>query len=187
MKKFLLVASCAWAFLLDPAASPKAEDTLTNDAKLTLQLSDVPPPQRGNFLKTFEEEKGDRGLDGFLPGQDEIELASARPAARAYFLLYAAALDQYVTDHASIFASEPVLARMVQTKFRDTHSAFSDYKTQFFPSVPPIVDPNREAMDLRIFLKRGYNGSGYKGRLLNEIQTYLIDLDKAAKAPTPNR
>lgn len=186
MKKILLIASCVWAFLPGPSASLKADDNLTNDVKLTLPLSSAPPPQRGNFLKTFEEQKGDIGLEGFLPGQIEIELASVRPAPRAYFLLYAAALDQYVSDHASIFASEPVLARMVQTEFRTAHSTFTNYPA-FVHSEPPSVDPNREAAVLRNFLKRGYNGSAYTGRFLNEIQAYLIVLDKAAKAPPPNR
>ena len=114
---------------------------------------------------------------GLLPGQFQIEFASARPAARAYFLLYAAALDQFASEKAALLTKEPVLGRMVRQQYTETLAIFTNYASRMSGHYFPIVSAAGEAQDLRIFLK-----SGYTGQLKGQIDDYLAELDKARQA-----
>lgn len=112
----------------------------------------------------------------YLTGQFAIEGASARPAARTSYLLYAAALDQFAIQKAQLLASEPVLAGLVHREFRDTLARFNEYP-KFFTSKKwaPIVDAEAEAASLEAFVL-----SGYSGKLLPVIRAYVMELKAAA-------
>jgi hypothetical protein len=112
---------------------------------------------------------------GILDGQLQIESASARPAARAYYLLYAAALDQFAADKAALLSSEPVLHRMVRREGERMLGYFQSYAT-IYTRFSPIVHATREAAALEAFIAKGY-----RGKLLKDLESYILELRKKAE------
>lgn len=110
-----------------------------------------------------------RSLDG-LPGSDEINHASARPAARVFYLLYAAALDQFAQENARRLGTNATLAALVEYEFAHASETFRTYNT-VFESFSESVDPLQERKSLQDFLTEGY-----RGRLQADAEAYLAEL-----------
>jgi len=117
----------------------------------------------------------------YLPGQIQVEFSLGRPAAKAYYLLYAAALDRFTTDKAELLAKEPILAGIVQSRFMDNLGAFDCYSTNFFPGVAPVVNAAKEADELRQFLS-----AGYRGKLREKMEAYVTELRKPTQEKGTN-
>jgi hypothetical protein len=110
---------------------------------------------------------------GYLEGDFQIRHASARPAARTYFLIRAAAYDRYANDNKDVLASHPPLARLVQdAKSRDLLT-FDRYSDMISGGFPPIVDRKRELADLERFV-----ASGYSADLKPKLLAYIEELKK---------
>jgi hypothetical protein len=110
---------------------------------------------------------------GYLEGDFEIRHASARPAARAYFLLYAAALDRYATENKEVLSSHPPLALLLRDAKAGALAKFDRYKVVISGGFAPIVDRKRELADLERFI-----ASGYSGELKPKLLAYIEELKK---------
>lgn len=110
---------------------------------------------------------------GYLDGEFQIRHASARSAARVYYLIYAAALDRYATTHKELLTSHPTLALLVDDRMREILLAFETYETKMGAGSPPIVDRKRELDALEAFI-----ASGYTGELKPKLEAYLKELKK---------
>jgi hypothetical protein len=110
---------------------------------------------------------------GYLEGDFQIRRASARPAARTYFLIYAAALDRYAIENKDVLASHPPLARLVQDAKSRALLTFDRYSEMISGGFAPIVDRKSELADLERFVASGYSGD-FKPRL----KAYMEELKK---------
>ncbi len=112
-------------------------------------------------------------LAGYLEGELQVRHASDRPAARVYFLIYAAALDRYSTQHKDVLASDAALSRRVQDAKSRALLTFDRYSERVGGGFTPIVDRKRELADLERFV-----ASGYSGELKHRLLAYILELKK---------
>jgi hypothetical protein len=110
---------------------------------------------------------------GYLEGDIQIRHASDRPAARAYFLLYAAALDRYATENKEVLASHPPLALLLRDAQGRALLTFDRYNVVISGGFAPIADRKRELADLERFI-----ASGYCGELKPKLLAYIEELKK---------
>ena len=109
-------------------------------------------------------------LNDTLEGEFQIRHASARPAARAYFLIYAAALDYYATEeHKDVLSSHLTLLRLLQDAKSRALLTFDRYK-DMVGNFPPVVDRKQELHDLESFVESGRCSGNLKQKLLAYIE-----------------
>ncbi|MDH5180950.1 MAG: hypothetical protein OEZ39_15615 [Gammaproteobacteria bacterium] len=101
-----------------------------------------------------------------LPGESEKMFSSARPAARAFYLLHAAALE----DKLSTCLQADNDCSSLKAEYEEELQYYLDY-TKIYPRFREIVDKARESKALMDFL-----ASGYAGKLKPEILRYTAML-----------
>ena len=106
---------------------------------------------------------------GYLAGEREVVDSTIGPA-RAYYLLYAAALDHYRTTHRDLLASHPSLARLVRKESELNFVAWQNYPHR---NSAPIRDRKRELTALEKFIEQGYFG-----RFRSYVLDYIEELKK---------
>ena len=118
----------------------------------------------------------DGRVHAYLPGKSAIDHASARPAVKAEYLIYAAALDQYATVKAALLKDEPVLWRYIERPRRMVAHQARNYETAFSTFAQSRL-PKEEADALDEFLAKGYDGkTRYEGALRKDLETYAAEL-----------
>ena len=79
-------------------------------------------------------------FQGYLEGDFQIRHASARPAARTYFLLHAAALDEYAIKNKEVLLSHPTLAVLLEDAKSNALHTFDEYNNTIGRGFAPIVN-----------------------------------------------
>jgi hypothetical protein len=112
----------------------------------------------GGVKIIIEKKKGPSQLtktrSSYLPGEFQIRNAFARPAARAYYLLYAAALERYQTNHDDELTAQPTMARLVRDAKAHALRTYDHYK-EMVGNIPTVVDRKRELEELEYFEANG--------------------------------
>jgi len=109
---------------------------------------------------------------GYLEGDFAIRHASARPAPRTSYLIYAAALDRYAIENKDVLASHPPLALLVQDAKSRALGTFDHY-SKIMGGFAPIFDRKGEIAELERLI-----ASGYSGDLKAKILDYVEELKK---------
>jgi hypothetical protein len=115
-------------------------------------------------------------LETPLPGQLAVQLASARPAVRADYWIYAAALDQYAVAKEAKFKSHRVLWRFVERPRRIIKQEACDYVLHWGEAMQ-TRSSKEEADAIARFLENGWDGrSPYRGELRKDLESYAAEL-----------
>jgi len=104
----------------------------------------------------------------FLPGESEIMLASARPAARAYYLLYAAAVGKALANS----CEGSLRYNALKETYDDVINIYQEYK-KIYPIFSEVINYEYERRVLKSFL-----ASGYTGELKAEIIKFVENTNR---------
>jgi hypothetical protein len=109
-----------------------------------------------------------------LPGEFEVRRASARPATRAMQLLYACAMDDYITVHKEALERLPPALRSITDRKDTAIYAFRNYKLQY-PNDSP--DDNAQQIQNDLTKLRRFRDSGYRGAYAKELEEFIKALE----------
>lgn len=123
-------------------------------------------------------EAGDQLIfQGYLPGQFEIEGASARPATKSKYLVYACAIDDYLRKNETALKKLGYAYLAVEKQRTSAFETYSSYETHW-PSFTPY--DSKSLGDLKSVLD-----SGYSGRFTNELRNAIKELQQKTETIVP--